>query len=76
MITTALLIYLAISVIILNVALLACLMLDRDPVWSATARVVLGWPALAVAVSFAAVQLVFDAVRGTFKFVMAKLSRK
>lgn len=76
MLSTALLIYAALVVLVANFALFICLARDFDPNWSAIARASVGWPVIVVALTFGTVQLAFDALRGTFKFVRAKLSRK
>lgn len=76
MISTTLLVYAALVAVIANLALFVCLVRDFDPNWSAIARASIGWPVIVVALALGTVQLAYDAVRGTFKFVRAKLSRK
>lgn len=76
MLATALLIYAAVAVVMANVAFFCCIALDREPDLEGVARTALGWPAIATALAFGAVQFAFNATVGTYKFVRAKLSRK
>lgn len=73
-------IYLVVAALVVNVAVFASFITNRELVWDKLATVSVGWPTLVAAIVIGsgamALSAMLDAFKFAFKFARAKLSRK